>query len=364
MLRRLMDERGWTGDQLADITGSARTHLSSVMSGKFGVSPDMAVVLAAAFGNDAADWLRWNAEYQLSLVSADADAVAERAKLYGSAPIRDMQRRGWIRETHTIEDLRAELARFFGGSIEESIVFPVAMSKTASLHGLTPSEKAWCFRARQLAEALVHVAPFDESRLTAAEKKLRQLAAYPKEIERLSEMLGYYGIRFVVVEPIGNAEIDGAAFWIDGSPCIAVSARWDRIDAFWFTVMHEFMHIKNRDGYSIDVNLVREGEHGIQISEAGSDAEQRANAQAADTLVPSAELQSFIKRTSPLYAATRIVQFAHRVKMHPGIIVGQLQHRGELRYGSHRDFLVKIRKYLVETALTDGWGRSVGPSVI
>ena len=167
----------------------------------------------------------------------------------------------------------------------------------------------------------------------------------------------------MVVEPLQGAKIDGAAFWIGDSPVIAVSARWDRIDAFWFTVMHEFMHIKNRDVYSVDVNLVSDGDTGIAIATFDDEAEQRANAHAADVLVPKAELESFIKRTSPLYAAPRIVQFAHRIKMHPGIIVGQLQHRGELRYSSHRTFLSKIRRYVVETALTDGWGHSIGPSV-
>jgi HTH-type transcriptional regulator / antitoxin HigA len=208
------------------------------------------------------------------------------------------------------------------------------------------------------------VAVFDSARLDGAEKKLRQLAAYPKEAERLAEILAYYGIRFVVVEPLAGARIDGAAFWIGESPVLAVSARWDRIDAFWFTVMHEFMHIKNGDAYSADINLVRESEEGIMVAASEDTAEQRASDQAANLLVPRAELDSFIRRVSPLYASTRIVQFAHRIKMHPGIIVGQLQHRGELRYSSHRGFLVRLRKFVIETALTDGWGRSIGPTVI
>lgn len=361
MLRQLLDDRGWTGDELADITGFARTHLSNVVSGKVGVSPDMAVALAGAFGNQPSDWLRWNAEYQLSLVTTDLRAVETRAKLYRLAPIRDMQRRGWIRETKTVEELETELTRFFGSPIDAGVAFPAATLRSNPLTDLNAAERAWCFQARRRAEALVHVAPYDDGRFDAAEKKLRLLAAYPKEIERLSEILAYYGIRFVVVEPLPGAKIDGAAFWIDGSPCIAVSARWDRIDAFWFTIMHEFMHIKNRDASSIDVNLIQEGDNGIAIRVSDDECEQRTNAQAANALVPTGELDSFIKRTSPLYSAQRIVQFAHRIKMHPGIIVGQLQHRGELRYSSHRDFLVKIRKYLVETALTDGWGQS--PSV-
>jgi HTH-type transcriptional regulator/antitoxin HigA len=242
------------------------------------------------------------------------------------------------------------------------VAFPVAMLRSDPLSGLSTAERAWCFRARQLAEGLTFIAEFNSERLKAAEKKLRQLAAYPKEAERLPEILAYYGIRFVVVEPLPGTKIDGAAFWIDESPVIAVSARWDRIDAFWFTVMHEFMHIKNMDAYSVDVNLVIDTENGITIAVSDDAAEERANAQAANSLVPSNELQSFIARTSPYYASTKIIQFANLIKMHPGIIVGQLQHRGELRYSSHRDFLVKVRKYVVDTAVTDGWGRSLSPS--
>jgi HTH-type transcriptional regulator/antitoxin HigA len=116
------------------------------------------------------------------------------------------------------------------------------------------------------------------------------------------------------------------------------------------------------DAYSVDVNLVIDTDNGITIAVSDDAAEQRANSQAANALVPSNELQSFIARTSPYYASTKIIQFANLIKMHPGIIVGQLQHRGELRYSSHRDFLVKVRKYVVDTAVTDGWGRSLSPS--
>jgi HTH-type transcriptional regulator/antitoxin HigA len=125
--------------------------------------------------------------------------------------------------------------------------------------------------------------------------------------------------------------------------------------------MHEFMHIENGDAYSVDVSLVEEGEHGFNVAVAGDDAERRANAQAADTLVPQEELDAFIARTSPRYAATRIIQFAHLIKMHPGVIVGQLQHRHELAYSSHRAFLVRVRNLVTDTAVTDGWGN--GPVV-
>lgn len=348
-------------DELAVITGSSRQNLSLIITGKRGVTPDMAVTLAAAFGNSASEWLKWDAEHQLTLVQADASVVESKARLYEVAPIREMQKRGWIKETTDLEELEAELTRFFGGSPKEGVQFPFATSRTTTLSDLNPAEKAWCFRALQLA-ATVPVAVFDRDRLSAAEHKLRQLAAFPKEVKRLPQMLAYYGIRFVVVEPLPGAKIDGAAFWVDDNPAIAMSVRWDRVDSFWFTVMHEFAHIKNDDAFSIDVNLLREESGYIAITLATNEAELRANQQAAATLVPPAELESFISRLSPLYPAERIIQFAHKIKIHPGIIVGQLQHRHEIGYSAHRDFLVKVRAMVTETALTDGWRQGIAPS--
>jgi len=350
----MLDARGWSVTEVAEITGFARSHLSGVLSGKTGISADLAIALSAAFGNEAAEWLRVNAEHQLSLVEVDAPSIERRAKLFTQAPIREMQKRGWLRESASVADLEAEVDRFFDGGT--GAVFAVATLRRDSQNQLSPAERAWCFRARKLAADLPFVAAFEKSRLGSATKKLRQLAAYEKETERISEMLAYYGIRFVVVEPLPGAKIDGAAFWIDGSPVIAVSLRWDRIDAFWFTVMHEFMHIANGDAYSVDVNLVDEGEHGLSVALSTDEVESRASSQAAELLVPQRQLESFISRTSPRYAATRIIQFAHAVKMHPGIIVGQLQHRGELSYSAHRSFLARVRKAVAATSVTDGWG--------
>jgi HTH-type transcriptional regulator / antitoxin HigA len=159
-------------------------------------------------------------------------------------------------------------------------------------------------------------------------------------------------------------KIDGAAFWLDAnSPVIALSIRFDRVDGFWFTLMHEFAHIKHGDALSIDSELV-DGTIGIAVALVKDEAEQRASDSATDALIPTTEMQSFISRVGPLYSKERIIQFAHKIKIHPGIIVGQLQHRNEINYGSNREMLVKIRADVVETALTDGWNRSITPGLL
>ena len=87
------------------------------------------------------------------------------------------------------------------------------------------------------------------------------------------------------------------------------------------------------------------------------------NTAAASLLVDTAALNDFIARVSPLYSKERIRGFAARIGVHPGIVVGQLQHRGVASGGipwSHsRDMLVPIRQHVAGAALTDGWGHVV-----
>jgi HTH-type transcriptional regulator/antitoxin HigA len=353
----MLETKGWSQEQIASLTGRSRATISNIVSGKQGVTAEMAVALAAAFGNSATEWLGWESEYQLSLV--DQTEIERRARIYASAPVAEMRKRGWIKDTEDLAELETELGSFFGDDDAE-----FAMRRSTKSGGLSPAEKAWCSRARQLASALA-VERFSSHSLPVLEKKLRHTAAYPGEIRNLPRLFATYGVKFVVIERIAGAKIDGAAFWIGNSPVIAVSARWDRIDSFWFTVAHEFMHIKHSDPGIADVDLLQENDKGVVALVKPDDAiEKRADADAANLLVPQAELESFVRRLSPLYSSVRLVQFANKIKMHPGIIVGQLQHRGELGYRAHRDFLVKVRETITQTALTDGWGHSLSPGVL
>jgi HTH-type transcriptional regulator/antitoxin HigA len=361
VLRAEISKRGWTQADVARILQRPLPTVNEIIQGKRGITPEMAVALGAAFGNGAEFWARLEADYRLALVPHDTEEIKRRVRLYELGPIKEMEKRVWIRPNLVNELLEAELCRFFEiGSISEEPKLSAAMRMGGQADSLSPAQRAWCFRARHLAKALV-VKPFDPGRIDEAVRKLRQLAAYPKEARHLSDCLGEFGIRFVVVEPLASSRIDGAAFWLDErSPCIAVSIRYDRIDAFWFTVLHEFSHVRHGDA-SVDSDLAGED---YRPSEMKEDAERRADEEAAATLVPPQELRSFMRRVGPLYAKDRIIQFAHRIKMHPGVIVGQLQHRGEIGYAANREMLAKVREIVTQTALTDGYGRTIAPGAL
>ena len=361
-LREALEVKGWTQEELAMITGRSRGTILEIIAGRTGISPEMAVSLAAAFENDAAAWLNLDAKFRLMQVVGDSEEVQKRLSLFTIAPVRDMQKRGWIEETNDVKELENQLKKFFGvSSLDEPPGIPVATRRSAIAQELTPQQRAWCFRAREMATALV-VRRFSQSRLQEASKALRNLAAYPKEAQHLPQLLADYGIRFVVVEPLPGAKIDGAAFWLDeGSPVIVASVRYDRIDAFWFTVLHEFYHIQHGDAVSVDSQLLVDAP---KDRTGRDDAEERADAEASSLLVPKNELDSFIRRIGPLYSKTRIIQFAHRIKIHPGIIVGQLQHYGEISFRTHREMLVRVRDIITAVALTDGWGHSISPGLL
>ncbi|MFZ0320007.1 MAG: HigA family addiction module antitoxin [Candidatus Sulfotelmatobacter sp.] len=364
ILKQKLGEKGWSQGELAAILGVGRQTVYLILAGKTSISKEMAVKLSAAFGNPAAEWLKWDSLYKLAVSETDASGVGKMARLYGVAPVRDMQRRGWLNLTVDPVELENELKRFFGVvSLDADIAFPVATKRTMTLSNLNPAEKAWCFRARQLAQSMI-VAPFQSDRLAALGKKLRRLAAYPKEARHLARLLSEYGIRFVVIEPLPGVKIDGAAFWIDDNePAIALSLRHDRIDGFWFTVMHEYAHIRAGDAISVDTDLVDEMK-GISVALVEDEAERLANDRAADALVPKTELWSFISRVGPYYSRERVIQFAHTMKIHPGIVVGQLQYRKELGYSALRELLPKIRDAVIGTALTDGWNQVIAPASV
>lgn len=357
-IRDELDERGWTQADLAKITGRPLPTINLIINGKTSITPETAIELSNAFSTSAQFWLNLETAYQLSKIEAKNEPIRQRAKIFESAPINDMQKRGWIKPTRTIAELQGRLAAFF--SLPEINRLKAATLRTSAQESeLTPEQLAWCVRALQLAKS-VPAKKFTNKSLENGIEQLRALANYPENTRNVPRVLSEMGIRFVVVEHLPKSKIDGAALWLGedwDKPVIALSLRYDRIDSFWHTLFHELSHIKNKDSYSLDVDLV--GADRCLSSESLSEVENRANQEAADMLIPKEKLHSFIVRTRPFYYTDKIIQFANLIKIHPGIIAGQLQFKDEIDWSAHRKMLVKVRDILISGALTDGWGTTI-----
>lgn len=354
-LKSELERRGWTQLDLASILDRPVAAINEVIKGKRAISPEMAVALGAAFSIPAEEWMARESAYRLSLVRSQDLETVRKAKLYEFAPVKEMERRGWIPISDSLDQTEAAVCRFFGIRQLSENVLPRALARqTYRALEFTGIQTAWLRRASQFAEIL-NVRDFDHDRFVAALPQIRQLTSSLELVGAVPRILAELGVRLVVVEALPKSRIDGAMFWLGPSkPVVALTLRYDRIDWFWHTLAHELFHIVNNDQESIDTNLV--GETKNQILDA---VEDRADRQGAAWLIEDGKLDSFIVRTKPFYSKVKIIQFAKRIGVHPGIVNGQLQHRREVGWHANREMLVKIRDILTTVALTDGWGKTV-----
>ena len=357
-LKLELARRGWTQVELAEIIGRNPKVIWGLVNGTLSITPRTAHELAAAFGQAAEYWFDLQSKYYLAqFQKEEGDEINRRAKLFKKVPVREMIKRGWIEGTKNIDELERRVLDFFHlRSLEdEPAVLPHSARKSTSYEETTPSQLAWIFRARQLAES-VQVQNFTETRFEEALERLRLLMHSPQETRHVASNLANGGVRLVVVEPLAGTKIDGACFWLNRkAPIVALSMRYDRIDYFWYTLMHELGHVRAGDGrgeepWALDCGF------GEDEPEEKPTKELAADVFASSFMVDREELDDFIIRVAPLYSPTRILGFAKRINVHPGIVVGQLQHLGEISYAHYRSTLTKVRNIVKDSALSDGWG--------
>lgn len=357
LIKEELEARGWMQDDLAEILGRTLPSVNEIITGKRGITVESAKGLGEAFGTGAQFWLNMESTYRLSLQRTIPESISRKAALYEAAPIRAMIKRNWIESSTSIEVLEQRLREFFGTSDLNQIPELNYMARSSTTK-LTLEQRTWLFRVKNLAQA-IHAGKYSKAHLTLALEKLKNMLADEADVRLVPKVLADAGIRLLIIEPLPQSKIDGVSFWINGTPVVALSFRFDRIDSFWHTLMHEIGHIKNEDGLAnnsivLDTDLFDEYKDDKPY-------EKMADEFAVNFLVPQKELSNFMIRVQPLYSKLKIIGFAKRIEVHPGIVVGQLHHigreNGGLDYSNFREMLVKIRHLVITSALTDGYGQ-------
>ncbi|MCL4687876.1 MAG: HigA family addiction module antidote protein [Burkholderiales bacterium] len=349
-----LEARGWSQVELAEILGRPPRLISEIIAGKRAITPETAMGLAAAFGTSPQVWMNLETSYQLSRTKGAEQAVSRRARLYGRFPVKELVKRGWVEFSGNVEVLEKRFLDYFNmKSIDDTPTFACAARKSDYSGDQKILELAWLNRAWLVAKA-VRAAKYSDAGLKAAIPELRECMQYKEEIGKVSDILAGAGVRLVVVEHLARSKMDACCFWIDGSPVIALSLRFDRIDNFWFNLFHEIDHVLHGEGKdapryeTIDPN-----------AEGLPPEELRANANASNYCVPRDELEGFIARVGPMYSKQAIIGFAMRIKVHRGIVVGQLQGRGVIHYSTNREMLERVKDVVTSSVLTDGFGNSL-----
>lgn len=361
LIESLLADRDWSRKVLAIVLGVDETVLGRVIAAKRPVTAELALSLEEVFGVPAERFMALQKSLELATarIAARPDpARATRAQLFGGLPVTEMIKRRWL-DAEDVRDLpkvEASLAKFFGvDSVNEIEVLPHAAKKTDVAAGTTPAQLAWLYRVRQIATEMV-VPQFSPFGVRRAIGQLKELTLSAEEARKVPRILAEAGIRFVVVEALPSSKIDGVCCWLDEvSPVVALTFRHDRIDNFWFVLRHELEHVALGHGKGtifIDAELEKERAGvGADVAEE----ERLANAAASEFCVPKKSMDSFIARKAPFFAERDILGMAVTLRIHPGLVAGQLQHRTG-RYDRFRNHLVKVRSIVAPGAIVDGWG--------
>jgi len=350
ILRDELTARGWTQRDFAAILGRPEQVISEIIGGSKQITPETSLELSQAFGTSPEFWHNLEANYRLELArtQVQGDVIARRSRLYAELPLREMASRGWLTLRESVDELESEVANCLGVPL-----LPEPPRLAARLRGSSPrpaltyAQLAWLHRAEALAHNQTGIAPWRDDHLEPLACELAGHMRLAEDVALVPATLARWGVRFVCLRHLPKTYLDGAAFWLEEGPVIALTLRYDRIDSFWFTLMHELAHLAEGRSEAYLDQLEDGGEDETEPAPADL-YKEAANRLASRWLLAPEAFADFVARTSPRFSRASIEAFAASQGRHPGIVLGRLQREGIMPYRNLRGLLVKVSPALVE----------------
>jgi len=244
-------------------------------------------------------------------------------------PMAEMIKRGWIESDDYSVGKNEELIRSLIGRAGGFECINTAFMRQGS--GARMNAKAdkyavsaWCLRVLELAKAKT---------LTRTYKKGALNSAILKEIPRLSyfvdgpvlarEYLEKQGIRLVILPHLPKTYMDGAAMLLpDGSPVVGLTLRYDRVDYFWFSLLHELVHIskhlsKNKKIIIDDFDMRKLEKDSLDRTE------KEADELASSSMFPDKYWERL--KSMEIISLKEIKDAAEQFKINPAIIAGRIR---------------------------------------
>ncbi len=317
-----MDQANLTQRDLVPYIGS-RAKVSEVLSGKRAITMAMARALHRHLGIPA--------EALLEDPSGLMDPTLSEIEWH-RFPLREMARRGWIEELSDLTDraeevMRALIDRAGGQKVAVAAMFRKNDHRRINAKTDEYALSAWCLQV--LARANERQPSVQYKKGTVTPDLLRDIArlssAHRGPVQAV-EVLGECGIAVQTVRHLRRTHLDGAALRLsDGRPVIGLTLRYDRIDNFWFTLLHELAHVglhldaNGEDGGFVDDHTLRRADGG-----SGDAMETAADQWAEDALIPPGMWADSAAYFNPNPAA--VVDLAMEAGVHPAIIAGKVRY--------------------------------------
>lgn len=149
--------------------------------------------------------------------------------------------------------------------------------------------------------------------------RVAMLSVFAEGPSLAREFIEQHGIAVVLERHLPKTYLDGAALLRDdGVPVIGLTLRYDRLDNFWFTLLHELVHVMLH--LSADCEAIFDD---LSTTSSNDAIEREADSIAGNVLIPNAIWKKAKVRKS--LEPRDALNLAQSVNRHPSIIVGRLQ---------------------------------------
>ena len=317
-----MEQAGLTNRDLMPFIGG-RSKVSEVLSGKRAITMSMARALHRHLGIPA--------EVLLQEPGAGFDPAYEELEPE-RFPLKAMAKAGWIPNVSDLKDRAEELIsglieRAGGRKVATALLYRKNDQRRMNAKTDEYALRAWCWQV--MATAQEHLPDADYEPGTVNPEFLRCLAELSTSGDgprRARDFLAQSGIGLHAVRHLQRTHLDGAAvLLVDGRPVIGLTLRYDRIDNFWYTLMHELAHVSlHLDNGGEDTAFV--DDHSLRGVEpaAGDSKEAQADRMAEDALIPPDIWRDGAILNRPTTMA--VLDLAAEARVHPAIVAGRVRH--------------------------------------
>jgi antitoxin HigA-1 len=244
ILRQRLQELGWSNRTLVKIIDRPEATVSKILNGEKSITPENAVRIGAAFGDDPEFWLKLQRSYDLSIALEKEQGVTERITrmgyLYRLVPnIDDADKRGWLPTTEVLEERLKNVHELLGILPGQSPDFSAykgcgVSSQISSMNKV----HIWWMRVLQVVRKHKEKLVFQYDDLEAVIRNiLIPCARAPEGLEYFTNELHHRGIHLVIEPTSKDYSIDGAAFWDGEMAVVALTLRDDAFGTVWWSLL-------------------------------------------------------------------------------------------------------------------------------
>jgi HTH-type transcriptional regulator/antitoxin HigA len=300
-LRFRMQQEQLSPRDLEPYIGS-RARVSEVLSGSRPLSIDMMRALHRHLGIPAESLLR----------PSEANQPLEDT-LPSKPAMAKLSATGLMRAS---EDFRDFIERAFGKNLAPALLRKTRTERTNAKTD-PAALQAWC-AAVLLKSTEIKVAKITSDDLNIAQaRQLAKLSCERNPLKKVRKALSDMGVALVFLEHLPGTYLDGAAMYRgDGVKVIALTLRYDRVDNFWFTLLHEFAHVALHLNEETRIVL---DDLEIRSSEL---VEDEADRFAQEALIPD---DLWKMRASANFSVSDVQDLAREIGIHPAIVAGRWQ---------------------------------------